>query len=211
MKVGRVKKTSPKRASPKPVKKVKKSSSKRSKKVSPRPVKVMKISPKRVKKTSPKRAKKVTPSPVKKVNKVFKPKTSRRVSKFPVCLKFRVEWYDESANSYDGHVNASLLKNEVKQEFVKAIQNTFIDSLKYVYLGQGETISDINITFEPDSSYIKMTGSLRYNPNIKRYEMTFADSVKAINRKNIDQYEYSGSWAVFDGERYYKLDSVEVC
>lgn len=197
MKLGRVKKTSPKR----------------SKKVSPKPTKVMKVSPKRVKKTSPKRSKKVSPSPVKKVNKVFKPKiskTSRRVPQFPICLKFRVEWYDESANSYDGHVNTSLLKNEVKQELVKVIQNTFIDSLKYIYFGQSETISDINITFEPNS-YIKMTGSLRYNPNIKRYEMTFGDSIKAINRKNIDQYEYSGSWAVFDGERYYKLDSVEVC
>ncbi len=199
MKLGRVKKTSPKR----------------SKKASPKPTKVMKVSPKRVKKTSPpKRSKKVSPSPVKKVNKVFKPKiskTSRRVPKFPICLKFGVEWYDESANSYDGHVNASLLKNEVKQELVKVIQNTFIDSLKYIYFGPSETISDINITFEPNSSYIKMTGSLRYNPNIKRYEMTFGDSIKAINRKNIDQYEYSGSWAVFDGERYYKLDSVEVC
>jgi hypothetical protein len=197
MKLGRVKKTSPKR----------------SKKVIPKPAKVMKVSPKRVKKTSPKRSKKVSPSPVKKVNKVFKPKiskTSRRVPKFPICIKFRVEWYDESANSYDGHVNTSLLKNEVKQELVKVIQNTFIDSLKYIYFGQGETISDINITFEPNS-YIKMTGSLRYHPNIKRYEMTFGDSIKAINRKNIDQYEYSGSWAVFDGERYYKLDSVEVC
>jgi hypothetical protein len=199
MKLGRVKKTSPKRA------KVNKSSPKRA---SPKPSKkVNKISPKRVKKISPKRAKKVSPSPVKKVNKVFKP---RHVPHFPICLKFRVEWYDESTNSYDGHVNTSLLKNEVKQEFVNTIQNTFINSLKYVYLGPSETISDINITFEP-SSYIKMKGSLRYNPNIKRYEMTFGDSVKAINRKNIDQYEYSGSWAVFDGERYYKLDSVEVC
>lgn len=201
---------SPKRSSPKPAKKVNKISPKRAKKVSPKPVKVMKIGTKRVKKTSPKRAKKVSPSPVKKVNKVFKPKTSGRVPKFPICLKFRVEWYDESANSYDGHVNTSLLKNEVKQAFVNAIQNTFINSLKYVYFGQDETISGINIAFEP-SSYIKMTGSLRYNPNIKRYEMTFADSIKAINRKNIDQYEYSGSWAVFDGERYYKLDSVELC
>jgi hypothetical protein len=202
MKLGRVKKISPKRA------KVNKTSPKRA---SPKPAKkVNKISPKRVKKVSPKRVKKVSPSPVKKVNKVFRPKTIRRVPKFPICLKFRVEWYDESTNSYDGHVNTSLLKDEVKQAFVNAIQNTFINSIKYVYFGPSETISDINITFEP-SSYIKMTGSLPYNPNIKRYEMTFGDSVKAINRKNIDQYEYSGSWAVFDGERYYKLDSVEVC
>lgn len=202
MKLGRLKKISPKRA------KVNKTSPKRA---SPKPAKkVNKISPKRVKKVSPKRVKKVSPSPVKKVNKVFRPKTVRGVPKFPICLKFRVEWYDESTNSYDGHVNTSLLKDEVKQAFVNAIQNTFINSIKYVYFGPSETISDINITFEP-SSYIKMTGSLPYNPNIKRYEMTFGDSVKAINRKNIDQYEYSGSWAVFDGERYYKLDSVEVC
>jgi hypothetical protein len=190
MKVVRVKKASPKRASPKQAKKVKKASPKRA---------------------SPKPVKKVRPSPVKKVNKVFKPKAiRRRVPNFPICLKFRVEWYDESTNSYDGRVNTSLLKSEVKQEFVNAIQNTFINSLKYIYFGPSDTISDINITFEP-SSYIKMTGSLPYNPNTKKYEMTFGDSVKAINRKNIDQYEYSGSWAVFDGERYYKLDSVELC
>jgi len=150
---------------------------------------------------SPKR--KVAKSPKRKVAKSPKRvvKMVNAGNKYSVCLKFRLQRYNENEN-VDGKFNMNALSAKTKAFLKKGIKAECASGFSSF-----EPIKNVSVSFEND--HILVNGMLNTDPNsdawVKAYKYDIANWLDTIQHSNLLNDGVAG-----DGYVYY-VSSIKVC
>jgi hypothetical protein len=151
----------------------------------------------KVAKKSPKR--KVAKSPKRKGAK--SPKRVVKGNKYSVCLKFRLQRYNENENVY-GKFNMNALSAKTKAFLKKGIKAECASGFSSF-----EPIKNVSVSFEND--HILVNGTLNTDPKsdawVKAYKYDIANWLDTIQHSNLLNDGVAG-----DGYVYY-VSSIKVC